>query len=385
MSWQEKIKGEFSIQTGDGFIYVPKWKGSIKNITFNTEGFDFVGVDGTYVAREQSQGNQFPIEIYFEGSEHLDIADKFENSCRNKNLWTITHPIFGKIICQPLSLERDSTNLGITKFSGTVWESVQIKYPEFKNDYRNVIVIEEGRFITESWYVKASTLTAKLKTSLGSLNSFIAKAYTKLPAETDLAVDLKNRIRAADSTVEELLNIPGAYVESVYSLVTFVLEVEDNIVSKMNKLNDILVNIIALDDPTMAEFMSNMVIFTASNLAINTSYSKRNDVATTVGILKSMSDSINLYYEDKNYTPNYEGSLKMDYIVNITIGNVYELGLSASQERSVILEKDSNPIILCNRFYGFSDDNLDKFLNENNIQLDNMFMIKKGTKLIWYV
>lgn len=393
MSWIENNNVQLLIRTGDGKIYPESgqsdyrmlYKGATKTIGFNTEGFDFVGVEGTYVAREQAQGTQYPLEFYFEGENHIQAAKDFEISARNKNLWKVYHPIFGEITCQPLSLEFDSSYLNITKVSGTVWETGEIKYPQNKPRITGIIE-EKGRIETESsYYIEPSILTESSKLSLKDINDFIAKAYTKLPATSELAVDLKNRIRAVDSTIEELLTLPGKFVDSFYSLVTFVIEVEDNIVSKIKALRTIFDTIRSVKDVSIFEPTANAVLYVAADLSLQSKYKKSGDIVDVISEISNMYTNLGLFYEQNGMIPNSEMALSMDYIVNTTIGNLKELGLSASQERILILEKDSNPIVLAHRFYGFSDDSLMRFLDENNIQMRDMFQIKKGTRLVWYV
>ncbi len=393
MSWDDKIKDMFYIRTGDGKIYATQgavdykmhFRGAVKNLTFNTEGFDFVGVEGTYVAREQAQGTQYPIEIYFEGENHIEISKEFEISSRNKNAWVLGHPIFGQITCQPLSLEFDSTALNITKITGTLWESTEVKYPEYTINEKNQIELKRVAMTTAAFFFTATDVTETTQKSAFSLSDLIDINYSKLPATNEQAVELKNKIREVSSAIEEILLVPGRYMESLYSLLTFVIEVEDNIVFKIKKLSSIFDGLKSINDVSIFEPTASAILTVATELAMNTNYEKRSDVADTAAEIENIHDSMNDYYEDNNIIPNYEMALAMDFMTNVTIGNLYKVGMSAKQERVMILEKDSNPILLSHRFYGFSDDSLDKFIEENNISMNEMFIVKKGRRLIWYV
>ena len=167
-------------------------------------------------------------------------------------------------------------------------------------------------------------------------------------------------------------------MESLYSLLAFVIEVEDNIVSKIKKLSSIFDGLKNIGDVSIFEPTASAILTVATELAMNTNYEKRSDVADTATETENIHDSMNDYYEDNNIIPNYEMALAMDFMTNVTIGNLYKVGMSAKQERVIILENDSNPILLSHRFYGFSDDALDKFIEENNISMNEMFIVKKG-------
>lgn len=385
MSWQKSIKNNFVITTGDGISYYPLWRGATKELVFNTEGFDFVGVEGTYVAREQTQGTKFPLEFYFEGENHIDLAKDFEISSRNKNAWIISHPIWGEITCQPLSLTFDSSALNVTKITGEVWESIEVKYPDYRYNEQSQVGLKIIVMITEAWYINPLSLSESSKISAFSFNDLINIIYSNLPATNEQVVKLKNQIREVSSAIEELLIAPARYMESFYSLLTFVIEVEDNIVSKINSLRRCFNDMVNIGDVSIFEPTANAITALACDVAIKNKYLKRGDIADVSSIILEMYNNTNNFYEKNGIVPNYELSLGMDFIVNTTIGNLYKVGMESLQERYVILEKDSNPIVLSHRFYGFSDNSLDRFIQENNIQIKNMLSIKKGTKIIWYV
>ena len=47
MNWLERLENiKLEVETGDGETYFPLWREAEKNIQFNTEGFDFIGVKG---------------------------------------------------------------------------------------------------------------------------------------------------------------------------------------------------------------------------------------------------------------------------------------------------------------------------------------------------
>ena len=83
MNWQDRLKNiQLIVITGDGKEYRPLWQNAVKNIKFNTEGFDFVGVEGTFVERKKGSGNQYPFVFYFQGDDKSETIYKW---CRNFN------------------------------------------------------------------------------------------------------------------------------------------------------------------------------------------------------------------------------------------------------------------------------------------------------------
>jgi hypothetical protein len=89
----------------------------------------------------------------------------------------------------------------------------------------------------------------------------------------------------------------------------------------------------------------------------------------------------------ENYIPDGNAIAALDDLVDYTLSNLFTIAIGAKQERSVILEDDSNVIILTHRFYGLDPDdaNLDKFIRQNGIGISELPQIKKGRKIIYYV
>ena len=398
MSWKDNIETiEFELITGDGKSWFPKWTNSVKNVNFNTDGFNFIGINGTYVAREKQQGAQYPIELYFDGDDHLDVAYNFDISTQNKNPWIINHPVFGQIKVQPLSLSYDSSGLSYTKITGTVWETLTIKYPrQVQNITKSVgqvyIEIQSiilGKETPESETVESEVLVGDLdSTSVSTATDtvdIIETKYNIMPQTNEQAVWLKNKIRECSASIQELIQTPIRFIGQLQSLIEFPFEIEQNIVSKINELKNVLDDLINIGDLSLFESTSASIFSFANYMAVNSKYGKNKDVADTITLLKSMNDSILNYYETNGIIQDFALSQKSDLILNLTIANLYEIGLSSKQERTVILEYDSNPVLLTHRFYRFSDENLDRFVSENDLTMNELLFIPKGRLIRWYV
>ena len=109
MSWQERLNTEFTITTGDGKTFYPDWKVAEKNIEFNSTKYDFINVAGSLVVRKEPQGANYPLVFYFQGENCIDIANEFEESARDKRIWTIEHPFYGVIEGQPIVTGKQNT------------------------------------------------------------------------------------------------------------------------------------------------------------------------------------------------------------------------------------------------------------------------------------
>jgi flagellar basal body rod protein FlgG len=81
MSWKEKSENvKFEIITGDNKVYHPLWKGGEKTKKFNTKKYDFIDKSGSFIDRKNAAALNFPLIFWFQGSNHIDLADEFEES-----------------------------------------------------------------------------------------------------------------------------------------------------------------------------------------------------------------------------------------------------------------------------------------------------------------
>jgi hypothetical protein len=69
------------------------------------------------------------------------------------------------------------------------------------------------------------------------------------------------------------------------------------------------------------------------------------------------------------------------------MGNLYAIGLNAKQERTYITTEDSDFITLAHKFYGldFDDNTIDELIENNNLGLNGILNIDKGTEILYYI
>jgi hypothetical protein len=125
-------------------------------------------------------------------------------------------------------------------------------------------------------------------------------------------------------------------------------------------------------------------------------YANRNDVISTIETILEVYDS---YLTDldtlqtdnggelESFIPNADCIIALNDLVNYAVSKLYDVALNARQERSIILEEDSNVILLAHRFYGLTPDDstIDEIIRTNNIGLNELLHLRKGRKIVYYV
>lgn len=394
MSWLQRLEYiDFEIITGDGKSWKPLWKDFVKNINFNTEGFDFIGVDGTYVGRKRKSGNQYPLLFYFQGENCIDEAEAFEKSTKDSRAWIIKHPFLGSIKAQPISLQFDYTSYNTVKVTGTVWETISKKYPqsvELPSSVVNELKDNIDTSITSISDVSKIPISSEnIQSGKGIVND-ISNEYKLIAFKGSYLSSLIDLTRTAASAAENIISDYTNYINQTIALINFPFQVAQSIVSKLNAMNEAIGKLRVLlssnsKDAEMFEVLAGSLVADAGRNSVNASYDNVTESLNTIDLL------FNIY---ETYTNALEGSVKipdgnlaqiLDNLINTAISNLFEIAFEARQERRVILLKDSCAILLAHKYYGPGDDNLDDFINKNNISLDEYLIISKGREIVYFV
>ncbi len=114
-----------------------------------------------------------------------------------------------------------------------------------------------------------------------------------------------------------------------------------------------------------------------------------------ISLLDQYNDYVELLDENQtdradelnSYHPDFASLNSLNEITNLTISNLFQIAFDSKQERTYTLPKDMNVILLSHKFYGSdeNDDNLQKFIDTNNIGLNELLNISKGRKVIYYI
>jgi hypothetical protein len=398
MSWQDQLNNvSLQITTGDGEVYLPKWLNAKKNVRFNTEGFEFIGVDGTFVDRKEQSGQQFPIELHFDGINCTEDAAKFLESAKDKRPWTLKHPFYGEILVQPISLSIDDSLYNDSVITGILWETIRTKFPE------DVLVVEDvvGQLKADSDLLVSRGLTNKilspdigLITPAGNAITNIEKNYKNLAVLSEDAKLLKDLARTASGAAQNLLDDLDGYITATIALINFPFQIVQTLESKIEKVKDSIDELFSIfnqeddQEQSLYESLATSSLTEFSRLVVvpeSDDYNTRVDVLNTFDLLNNTYVSVLENFDSTGYIQDSDLALNLDLIINFSLSNLYEIAFEARQERIVNIEKDSNIVLLAHRYYGTGDDSLQEFIDQNNISVDEYLIVKKGREIIYYV
>lgn len=406
MSWVDTVNNDLIITTGDGVQYRPLWLNAQKSVEYNVAEFEFINVAGTHVARKLPKGIRYSLEMYFTGENHLDTSAAFEKSSADPRAWTISHPMYGSITVQPLGLAFDNSQYNSTTISGEVVETINFTGPQ-----TNISVVDQIAADKAAMDATAATAfaaapppgvdeTTNLTQNANTLFGLgISGATTDLDAET-----YRNLFNTANAAVVDATAQPLVAAQATQSFINYPAQFTDTVTARIAMLQSqfdaLNINITGYDTPglklnyelTATALISSMAIAASTPQAGN--YTNRTQVLGVITQLLANYNGFVTYIDflqtptggsPASYIPNAAVLLPLTNLINLTVSSLFIIAIGAKQERTVILDYDSNPIVLTHRFYGLSDANFELFIDTNNIGLSEMLQIKKGKKLVWYV
>lgn len=407
MSWKLNAAEKMIITTGDGKEYRPLYVNTVKTFEYNVASFNFPNVRGTLVNRSERQGSSLTLRIIFQGADHLETAEQFEQSADNKRPWTIQHPMHGVLTMQPSKITIDNTKYNTTEITADLLETITRDAPIVGVDPVNQVQINAENL--DSTAVEDLSATASLEASdTVLLGALLDSAYTDAEVIIENDLDLQDYFNlyqvasaailnataeplAAMQAVRAMLTAPGLFAQTVKARLNMLQQ-------QLEELEDRIYN--TVNQKKIYEFYGNSIVAT---MALTTTYPLNNlDFQNATDVLEII-DQINDNYDSylnfietlqtdtndgtESYIPGQAAMSGLQLQLSYCVANLLDIALGAQQERQVILEKDSNIITLAHRFYGLQSDDstIDQFIKTNSIGLNEKLQIKKGRLIKYYI
>jgi len=406
MGWKDDLENiKFSIKTGDGKEYFPLWKDSEKSKDYNSSAFDFIDVSGTFVDRKKPKGNKYPLTFYFQGDDCITQSNEFENSADDSRAWEITHPFYGTIKGQPLSLKRNDNNYNVTEITVDFWESMTDDYPISDVSVKDE-VLSKRNLVSQSAVTSYSSSENVLQSEDITKNkdaNILTNSAFDTSLENDDFADYQIIFGSAQKATDDLLNNASNAIEKTNELLNFPSGVDLPVLVKVknyvNAFENLVKELQTIADKLFFESQAGLCISNLCNASVNyqeTDFEIRNEVEQVVNEILNIyaqyllildNASVSIYDVGNTYQPDAGLQNDVYNIVMFTIGNLYNLAFNAKQERIVYTTKDTNLILLTHKYLGLdaSDENIEKFRQINNIKMNELFNVKKDRLIKYYV
>jgi len=405
MSWINRIENiKFSIKTGDGKEFFPLWKPGEKSIEYNTSSFDFIDVEKSLVERKKPKSGKYPLTFWFQGDDNIEQAQEFEDSAKDNRYWTVTHPFYGVIKGQPLSLSRNDANYNVTEITVDFWESIVFDYPKSNLSIQDNTLVKRDSVMENSAlaYSSKKAQTSEDIQKNKESNALISKSFETIQSD-ETNVDYQNALAKAQKSAENLLTNPNQAILDAQVLLSgpsfYDVQVLPRVNAYKTAFNTLFRGFNSVADKVFFESQGATCLSNLCNTAVVFDFETDYTIVSEVDYVSSTILELYNYYLDlidgagtsaydidNPYQPDAVVQSELHDLVMFTISNLFDLAFDAQQERIVYLPKDSNLVLITHKYMGLaSDENMQRFREINNIKLKELFRIKKGRKIKYYV
>ncbi len=373
---------------------------------------EFPGLDQGAVQDLGNNTPTFPISCYIAGQNYHTEADRFYNALHEPGVGTLIHPRWGTMSVMP---QLQSQGEQFVEGAGrAVFSITFIRADLIVLDYPRATDLPDERIsanadATETAIIDSipdETLTnAKKKTGLkaGVLNTIsnITRPINNLTAiSSDIATNVNQTINEITVGIDELVLSPALLAQSLLTLYRLPARVATNVEEKIKGYRTIYNNIYNGFLQTSREYgdtQTQINIAQLQAIAISAAESTLTGfIYTRLQAINTLEELIELYKLIQlliesletagNFTADYDTLRLTELTVKAAIQNLIERSLSLPVERSMILEREVNPITLCFEIYGDSwPQYFDTFMDYNNFQGNSILLVPRGTVVRWYV
>jgi hypothetical protein len=411
MSWIDKVNSDFTIITGDKKSYKVNWINATKMKEYFISEFTFPDLAGSKVDRGQPKGRRYNLEIFLQGEENIETATQFEISADVLLPWTILHPLYGNILVQPVSLSFDNSQMNVTKITGQVIETIAIENPLTTANPVDQIGIQkealDENFATSFTKTPTSVDIETMKTT----NKRLYKTTVPIIQIPDEVQAYFNLFNVANSAINNAAQSPVVAMRLAISVISAPASLTVNTKTRVSSLSgqfDSLRSNIKPKDTTAVIPVSTKQIYQSqggsliSSMSVAASTPLVNDYVSMIDVIEIIElllQKYNQYILDldsiqslnggavDSFIPDAQSLTQLNLLFNNVISNLFLIGLSSSQQRTIVLDKDTNIIVLTHMLYGLDkfDNNINILMANNGWGLNQIIQIRKNTPVVYYV
>lgn len=406
MSWIEQINSDFIITTGDGKEFEPQWMNASIRTEFNVAQFEFPEIPGTLVKRSMPKGARYNLEIFFQGEDNLDVSKNFRISSNDPRAWRISHPIYGTLIVQPLGLAFDDTKHNVSKITGSIIETIVEDSPQgtvdpidkITEDKEDLDIIFEESFAND--IIPSTTDKNTLSTNLNIMYD-AGKVFAG-----DASEEYFNSFNTAEAAILDATAEPLVAIRAINAVISapglFEESIKNRIALFADQFNRLSTSINTITEPSKKKIYESNVGIVVSTMALAVANPIEGDYANRPEVISRIEEILAVYNEyienldvlqtdnggsPDSYIPDAGSIIALNDLINFAISNLFDIALNTRQERSILLEKDSNVILITHRIYGLDIDDtlIDQLINNNNIGINELLQLKKGREILYYI
>jgi prophage DNA circulation protein len=415
MAWNDRIReAAYTSPSGERLTF--GHENVSKKVDKKTTGFEFPDADGTFVQDLGHTGRKYPLRVFFWGSDYDQEADAFEAALLERGTGKLEHPIYGTVDVVPFGTitRRDDLKTGANQavLEITLWETIGLIYPAAQNDpasavlaavdeYNDAVAAEFEEVTDLDSAVDAATFKNDYQALLDSASSGMESLL--VPPGGAVAQQFNAVLDSINQGIDVLIAQPLTLAFQTAILIQSPARALSAIEARLDAYKNLADSIISGDDSVATPstdasssnkfhtndlYASTYVTGSVVSVVNNQFTTKTEALAAADVVLDQLADVTD--WRDANFQSLGEVDTGSSYqqlqeAVALTAGFLVEISFTLKQERRVVLTRNRTIIDLVAEFYGSVDDQLDFFINSNNLSGSEILEVPKGREVVYYV
>ena len=350
---------------------------------FNNTIYDFLNKEKSFVDRNNVRSRVLNIIGVFQGAENTRQAENFRISSLDRNYWILNHPIYGVIYGQPLKVSFSNSDLNTTVVEVEFWETII----DSKGITSTVSTVEK----LDNLYIDlvqngSNAFDGQDKRNLQSNLNVVRDNYQSLYYNN--TSEFLDQYQQVSKSIDNVIRFPEQYIQDIFAFNNLVAKIKTDVFSKIARIENILNSILTDQNTTSKykEIMGASVLGTMSQsiIEIDTNLVTRLQL---VELNKTVVNSYNDYFlQLQGGQMDFELQSTLYSMICIAVYNLFNVTYNARQEREYVCETDTNIILLTFKFMQtVTDENLRFMKKVNNVNTNELFNIKQGRIIKYYV
>ena len=414
MPWQDRInEAAYTSPSGERIIF--NYENVSKSVDKKTTGFNFPDANGTYVQDMGHSGRRYPLQVIFWGDDYDEEAKFFERLLLERGVGRLEHPVYGTIDVVPFGTitQRDELKTAANQaiIEVTFWETIGLIYPASQADPASNVLsaVDEYNDAAASEFDLDTDLDSAVEQSTfkNSYQALLSGAKSGLQSIAETQADVEKQFNAINDSINNgidvLISQPLTLASQTMQFLQAPGRALTNIRARLDGYRDLANSLISGDDSVASPgtdsrnsndfhtkdlYASTYVTGSIISVVNNKFETKTEALEAAEFILDQFTDV--LTWRDDNFESLDQIDIGSAYqqlqeAVALTAGFLVEISFNLKQERRIILDRPRVLIDLVAELYGTVDNQIDFFINSNQLSGSEILDLPAGREIVYYV
>jgi len=411
MAWQDRLTAA-AYTSPSGLRFVFSYENVSKSVSKKTSAYNFPDAEGTYIQDLGHTGRKYPLRAIFWGDDYDEQAEAFEAALLERGAGKLEHPLYGIKDVVPFGDIERSDDLKTAANQAIIqvqfWETIGVVYPTGQTDPADSVVqaVEDYNATASEQFAETVELglASERANFKGRYNLLLDTAQATLKDIANTQDDVRQAFNAVydsiNSGIDTLVSDPLTLAFQTTILLQTPALVASGIQARLDAYGNLIDQLTAtvwtpgLNSENTNSFLTEELYASTAVVsvvlsAVNNQFETKTDALTVADMLLTFSDQV-IAWRDLNYdslSAIDTGGAYQKYLeaVSLAAGFLVEISFSLKQERRLTLDRPRSIIDLVAELYGEVDEQLDFFIQSNELTGSEILELPKGRKIVYFV